>query len=227
MKITSIFKEARAIGRQVSLLLEDRGETFTAGRKPIVIFLHGLYATAGEFRLLRSECEKNLGLATAAFNHAPGISISQLAHRSVEFIERIAEGDDYFLVGHSLGALAWAYAHQHSLLSENCKGTLALAAPLYGTTLPQLAPARVRAELGTDSPLLQRLQTDLLHLPIHWIIAADDLLARSWPKRIENSLASKASIIRWDDVGHNEILFDPRSQVLLRRLLTPLVKRLT
>ena len=223
MNWNAVVKEGRAVARQTALLLQDRGETYRAGASPTLFFLHGLYATAGEFRPLRTYCEESMGLATAAFNHPPGIGVEELANQATDWVNRKLVSGEYFLVGHSLGALAWSMAHESGALPKGCLGTLALAAPLMGARVPKLAPFCAGHDLKADSKVLTKLRKNLHQLPVYWVEAADDLLVEAWSAELMGPDADQSRLDveweRWEKVGHNSILFDTRTQHLLTRLI--------
>src|SRR4051812_48448040 len=108
-KLVTAGREIAAYGRQAVLMRHDVIEpavpTSARDGDDIVVMLHGLFATAGILRPLRSVLARHRGLHTAAMTYPPGPGVPQLAARLREFVGKLPAKARLHLVGHSVGGI--------------------------------------------------------------------------------------------------------------------------
>lgn len=193
---------------QASLLPLDRGTVHHPGSGPVVVLLHGLYASAGVFRPLRTCLERTLGAATYSLNYLPGPGISELAARVAEVVRAASESRSIILVGHSLGGLVYRAYCQSPACDARVSLTMSLAGPFYGSRRHVLVPGQAGQDLRPSSPILERIRRaspENLRIPHLSLCAADDqmILGNGCPEYGETQTLF--------GVGHNGLLFDPRA----------------
>ena len=105
-----------AFARQAWLLRHDtRAPVVPRGCREgddVVVFLHGLFATAGVLRPIRAAVSKHSGVHTAALSYPPGPGLHMLAARLSEVLQGLPKGVHVHLVGHSLGGIVARYFAQ-------------------------------------------------------------------------------------------------------------------
>jgi triacylglycerol lipase len=208
-------RETRALLTQARYLGLDRGVIHTQGGEVHVVLLHGLYASAGVFRPLRTHVEKELEVCFHSFSYLPGPGIVELSHRLEELIDEIVGDFPIHLVGHSLGALVQRYYATGPSCDPRVVQTVSLAAPFRGSERDWLVPGQAGIDISPTSALLYGLrqttpaQSRLPHLSL---VAEEDemIVGDAFPEYGEHVLIRR--------VGHNGILFheEMMSRVLER-----------
>jgi triacylglycerol lipase len=214
--LSSLWGEARAMARQARLLAHDLGESHWSGSRARLVFVHGLYATAGVFRPMREMLGAELGFASSTFSYGLGPGVAELSGRLTGVIERAPGDEPIVLVGHSLGGLVVSDYVQNGNLDPRVVQTITLCAPFRGTRLQSLVPGDAGRDIRADSPLLPLLRagnTRRRRLPHLTIEAGADgrIEPNARPDFGDYQLVASAT--------HNGILFDERAWRLLTERL--------
>jgi pimeloyl-ACP methyl ester carboxylesterase len=202
--------EARAIARQGLLLTRAvlRREAPAAGPR-VAVFIHGFMAGPAVFDPMRAHVERATSLPTIAFGYPPVGRFEAIAKRLSEFIDRTAPADAALvLVGHSLGGLLARWYLQELAGHRRVERLVMLATPHAGTQSALLAPRAFALHPG--SAIIRRLSARReahAGIPHVSIVAGRDRLCI--PPSSAAGLPG-ATVVWIDDLGHNEMLFDPR-----------------
>lgn len=205
--IGKALREARALATQARYLGFDLTEQRVEGGGPTVIFLHGLYASAGVFRPLRVRVHERFEATMASFSYPPGPGIVELAEQLARLIRKEPRDAPIHLVGHSLGGLVQRYYVQEMERDARVVGTVSLASPFAGTRRAWLVPGQAGRDICVGSELVERIRRGsaagegVRHLSI---VAADDVLIEL------PALPDFGESLELPAVGHNGILFDER-----------------
>jgi pimeloyl-ACP methyl ester carboxylesterase len=201
-------REMAAFARQAWLLRHDaRGPVLPRTSEDgddVVVLIHGLFASAGVLRPLRSSLEKLERVHTARMSYAPGPSVEALAQRLDALLAELAPSCRIHLVGHSLGGVVARHFAQ-TRRDARVVQTISLASPFAGVTSASLFGL---GDLAPDSALLRRLRLDATATidatPHLSIVAGSDAILRS---PVAHALPSGEVRVLLDR-GHNELLFD-------------------
>jgi len=214
-------RELSALARQGRLIARGlvRGRSSPASDR-VAVFVHGYLAAGPVFDPMRDMVERETGLVTLDFTYGPFGRFESVVDRFVAHVERhVPEEASISLVGHSLGGIiARAYLHERPG-GVRVDRVLTIATPHAGTSAVRYIPGGPAAALRPESPVLSRLaarheeRRDIPHIAV--IAGADRLCS---PPESAGEL-SGAEVHRFDGVGHNEILFDPRVHDLVTRHL--------
>lgn len=172
---------------------------------PQVVLLHGLYASAGVFRPLRTYLSDRFDLGFHSFSYPPGPGIEELAARLERLIEGIQSSAPIVFVGHSLGGLV----QRHYLSREDCDArvvhSVSLASPFRGSRKSGLVPGQAGRDLAPQSRLLPLIRSGGPHserTPHLTLVAEEDelILPDAFPDYGKSAVITKT--------GHNGILFN-------------------
>ena len=216
-------REALAFARQGLLLRHDAAEPIIpAGVAPgddVVVFLHGLFATAGVLRPLRAVVARHRFLHTGALTYLPGPGVPAIAERLRALASAIPAHARLHLVGHSLGGIV---ARWFALESGDARivQTISLAAPFGGVPRAAWLGVDTGRDLHPRSAVLRRilLHPDAGRIPHLSIIAGADTLV---PAPISHALPG-GDVLVMAGRGHNTLLFDDEvARAVERRILAP------
>jgi len=184
-----------------------------------VVFLHGLFATAGVLRPIRSAIAKHPGVHTAALSYPPGPGLRPIADRLGEALAQLPQSVRVHLVGHSLGGIVARYFAQE-IGDSRVVQTISMASPFAGVPRARLLGFEGARDLDPSSPLLRRLtlgHSRAAHIPHLSIIAGSDEMVRA---PVIHALPG-GDVIVLDGRGHNTLLFDDEvARILVQRVLT-------
>jgi hypothetical protein len=213
--------EALAYARQGLLLRHDAAEPViprsVAPGDDVVVFLHGLFATAGVLRPLRAAIARHRFLHTAALTYLPGPGVPAIAARLGEITAKIPAGARLHLVGHSLGGIV---ARWFALESGDRRvvQTISLATPFGGVPRAAWLGVDTIRDMHPQSPVLRRI---LLHpgadgIPHLSIVAGADNLVDT---PVAHALPG-GDVLLMEGRGHNTLLFDDEvARAVERRIL--------
>jgi pimeloyl-ACP methyl ester carboxylesterase len=213
-----------AFARQAMLLRHDtRAAVVPTGCREgddVVVFLHGLFATAGVLRPIRSAIAKHPGVHTAALSYPPGPGLRPLADRLAAVIGELPQGVRVHLVGHSLGGIVARFFAQE-IGDPRVVQTISMASPFAGVPRARLLGFQSARDLDPSSPILRRLvlgHARSAHIPHLSIIAGSDEMVRA---PVVHALPG-GEVIVLHGRGHNTLLFDDEvARILERRVLSP------
>ena len=214
-------REVLAFARQALLLRHDTAAPVTpadvAPGDDVVVFLHGLFASAGVLRPMRAQIMRHLGMHAAALSYAPGPGVDAIASRLALLLHDLPATARIHLVGHSLGGIV---ARHFALEAADARvvQTISLASPFAGVPRAAWLGFEGARDLDPDSPLLRslRLRSGAHAVPHLSIIAGADSLVKS---PIAHALPG-GDVTVMKDRGHNTLLFDEEvARVVERRIL--------
>jgi triacylglycerol lipase len=232
--ISAAGREFAALARQAALLPYDVGEPVIpdAARDgdDIVVLLHGLFASAGVLRPLRTAIGRYAAqrgasgagrsaaaIHTAAMSYAPGPGVEALAERLAEVTATLPPGARLHLVGHSMGGVVCRFFAQE-VGDPRVAQTISMASPFAGIRGLGLLRFGGARDLDPSSPLLRRVRlgTARSGLPHLSIIAGDDTLVTP---PIAHALPG-GEVRLMTGRGHNALLFDDEvAAIVARRIL--------
>lgn len=213
-RTSELGREARAVVRQGSLMAFPKRTASPVGAERAVVFVHGFMAGGPVFDPMRAHVESVAGVETVGLSYGPLETFEHIAGRIAALTKLSAHGRPVTIVGHSLGGLLarWYLQELGGAIDQGgaVDRLITIASPHAGTDMARLAPGSLGAALRPGSTMLQRLKTGrdrakgVAHIAVvagrdRMIVPADSAGA------IED-----AEIHRFDDLGHNEALFDPR-----------------
>lgn len=200
-------REVAAFARQAWLLRHDLGAPVVpiacGPGEDVVVLLHGLFATAGVLRPLRSAIERAPAVHTATLSYPPGPGVEVLARRLGELLGELPKTARVHLVGHSLGGIVCRYFSQY-VGDTRIAQTISLATPFGGVKRARLLGL---GDLDPGSPMLRRLRLDASRgpdVPHLSIVAGSDAFVRS---PVSHALPG-FEVVVMADRGHNALLFD-------------------
>lgn len=202
-------REVAAFARQATLLPRDVGTIVPRDVAPgsdVVVFLHGLFASAGVLRPLRSRVEARTNARTASFSYAPGPGVERVAERLARLVARLPPGARVHLVGHSMGGVVARWFAQEHPGAGCVVQTISLASPFQGTSRARLLPAGAGRDITPRSELLGRLverARETAHLPHLSIVAGRDSVVDA------HAALPVGEVIVVQGVGHNALLYEP------------------
>jgi triacylglycerol lipase len=214
-------REALAFARQGLLLRHDAAEPVIPRNvgpgDDVVVFLHGLFATAGVLRPLRAVIARHPFLHTAALTYLPGPGVPAIADRLGEITAAVPASARLHLVGHSLGGIV---ARWFALQAGDGRvvQTISLATPFAGVARAAWLGVDTGRDMHPRSAVLRRI---LLHpraaeIPHLSIIAGADTLVES---PVAHALPG-GEVVVMEGRGHNTLLFDDEvARAVERRIL--------
>jgi len=200
-------RETIAFFRQGLLLRHDAAEPViprdVAPGEHVVVFLHGLFATAGVLRPLRAAVARQRALHTAALTYFPGPGVEAIAEKLAELVAEVPAHAQLHLVGHSLGGIV---SRWFALESKDPRvvQTISLAAPFAGVPRAAWLGIDSTRDLDRASPILRKitLHPDAASIPHLSIIASADTVAP-----VAHALPG-GDVLVMEARGHNALLFD-------------------
>ncbi|WP_437579459.1 esterase/lipase family protein [Sorangium sp. So ce887] len=230
-------REVASFARQAVLLPYDTlAPVIPAGTSDgddVVIILHGLFASAGVLRPLRTAIERHAATSrapsrrgparagppagsvhTATMSYAPGPGVEELSARLAGLVSALPDGARLHLVGHSMGGIVCRFFAQE-VVDPRIVQTISMASPFGGIPRAGLLGFGGARDLDASSPLLRRvlLGTARSSVPHLSIIAGADTLVRS---PIAHALPG-GEVRVMEARGHNTLLFDPEVAALVAR----------
>lgn len=190
-----------------------------------VLFIHGFMASGPVFDPMRAHVESVAGVETVGLSYGPLESFEHVAGRIGALARLAAHGRPVTIVGHSLGGLLARWYLQELGGSADQGGPvdrlITIASPHAGTDKARFAPGSLGAALRPGSAILERLRLGrerargVAHVAV--VAGRDRMIS---PPDSAGAIHD-ADVHRFDDLGHNESLFDARVVDLVGRKVTP------
>jgi hypothetical protein len=182
----------------------------------VVVLVHGLLASAGAFRPLRTRLERELGVKTASFTHVPFTSIRRIASELGRIVDSMPRGARVHVVGHSLGGIVARWYVQELGGHDRVLQTISLGSPFAGAPLAARLPILVGADLHPSSELLHRIRNSVhAHKVPHLSIAGTH--DRTAP--VSTACAFPHGEVIEIEASHNALLFhETAMNVVLTRV---------
>lgn len=199
----------RGLGRGCGRVQGDR----------VVVFVHGFLAAGPVFDPMRLHVEKQTGLPTIDFTYSPLAGFDRITRGLSVHVERVVpHGATVSVVGHSLGGLVARWWVQEMGGHRRVDRVVTIATPHAGTHNARGKPGSVAAALRPGSPVIERLTRGRpsVTAPHTTIVAGCDRMCT--PPESAAQLAG-ADVHWFDDLGHNEILYDDRVLALVAEAL--------
>ena len=172
----------------------------------VVLFLHGLFASAGVLQPMRLGFMRHAGVRTGAFSYAPGPGVVELNERLSSLTAKLPGDINLHLVGHSLGGLVARYYSQQAG-DARLRSLTTLASPFAGVPLAsKLALFEGARDLAPESSLLAQLRTRPVPVPHLALLGEQDQLTSDHVAHA--ALGSKTEVLA--GLGHHTILFAPQ-----------------
>jgi pimeloyl-ACP methyl ester carboxylesterase len=215
-------REALAFARQGWLLRHDTSEPViprdVARGDDVVVFLHGLFATAGVLRPLRAAVAKHERVHTATFTYLPGPGVREIARRLGDLVATVPEGARIHLVGHSLGGVVSRWFALEAK-DRRIAQTISMASPFAGVKGAAWLGIESVRDLHPSSAVLRSilLHPDAAAIPHLSIIAGADSLVDA-PR---THALPGGDVVVLEHRGHNTLLFDEEvARLVERRILS-------
>ncbi len=206
-KLSLVTSEAAAFARQAQLLPFDLGR-ITPQRveegADVVVFLHGLFASAGALRPLKEKVGAHTNIACASFSYPPGPGVAALAARLGVLMRELPGAARIHLVGHSLGGLIARWYVHAAVADPRIVQTISLASPFAGTRHARLLPGAAGRDISPGSRLLSQLRERRAErqLPHLSFVAGHDAVVT------EYAALPGDEVVEVPHLGHNALLFD-------------------
>jgi triacylglycerol lipase len=202
--------EASAFARQAYLLPRDVARPVlppgVRDGDDIVVFLHGLFASAGVLQPMREHVGRHQHIHTAATSYLPGPGVELITARLASLLSELPSRAKVHLVGHSLGGIV---ARHYAVTAGDARivSTIAMASPfggIRGIGFLRFGGAR---DLDSESAILRRIRSADIRVPHLSIFAGADRLTRDTAAHA----IPGGDIEVIDGIGHNTVLFDQRA----------------
>lgn len=210
-RVAQIGREAVAVARQGRLIArgQRRPRDATHGER-LVVFLHGFLAAGPVFEPMRAHLEARARVGTLDLSYGPFERIEDVAERLARIVERASAGRPVDLVGHSLGGIVMRWYLQELGGAARVGSLVTLASPHAGTRTARLGIGPLVEAIRPGSAILERLREGraraaaVAHVAV--VAGADRIVTPP-----SSAAALEGAKVYWiDDLGHNEMLFDPR-----------------
>lgn len=220
--------EAGALLRQAPLLPRRLGRRLPgreAEQGDVVVFLHGVFATAGVFGPLEQRLQRAWAaragsngagphpptsappaLPVASFSYAPTRTFASLVDELDACLAELPRSSRIHLVGHSLGGVL-ARWYVQEIGDSRVVDTVSLASPFHGTRFATRFPGVLARQLSPGSPRLATVtdtsKIDAARVPHTSFVAGADRVVDP----PESAAFPRGETRHVHGVGHNGILF--------------------
>jgi triacylglycerol esterase/lipase EstA (alpha/beta hydrolase family) len=213
--------EARALAQQAELIARGlwRGPRAIQGER-VAVFVHGFLAAGPVFDPLRAHVGDRCGVATLDFTYGPFLAFDEIARRFDRYLrEHVPPGVRISLVGHSLGGLVARWWVQELGGAADVDRIVTMATPHAGTRSARFGFGPLARALVPESEVIARLAAGRHRasgIPHTTIVAGRDRMVT--PPASAAQL-DDATVIWFDELGHNAMLYDARVHDAVCRLL--------
>ena len=207
-------REIGAVVRQGRLIAFPNRAAAHSTADRAVIFVHGFMAAGPVFDPMRAHVEATAAVETFGLTYGPLETFERIAERLGALATLTGHGRPITIVGHSLGGLLarWYVQELGGSVDQGGKvdRIVTIASPHAGTRRARFAPGSLGAALRPDSPMLATLRegrskaAKVAHVAI--VAGRDRMIS---PPESAGAIEG-ADVHRYDDLGHNEAIFDAR-----------------
>ena len=214
-------REMRALVRQGRLMSGPGLATSLPRADRAVLFVHGFMAAGAVFDPMRAHVEASSAVETLKLTYGPLERFEEIAARLGSLVRLASRGRPVTIVGHSLGGILarWYVQELGGALDHGgpVDRLLTLASPHAGTRSARFAPGSLGAALRPGSTVIQTLRDGRQRVPSVKHIAVVAGRDRMISPPMSAAEIEDAELHVFDDLGHNEALFDPRVLDLVAR----------
>jgi len=173
-----------------------------------VVFLHGLLANRSTLYPLQGYLRLRGHGRQYSFNYRLRGTVEAMALDLKRHLDRSVRGGRIDLVGHSLGGLVARTYVQMLGGHRRVDRLVTLATPHRGSYPSSFIPTRLLAQLRPGGPFLEYLNGLPAPRGVRTtsIVVGRDLLVMP----ADSAAAPFGDVVRFDDVGHLDMLFSPR-----------------
>lgn len=201
-------REVQAFARLASLMVREREPVVprdVPAGDDVVVFVHGLMATAGATRPLRDRLEQLSGVRATSFTYDSRCGVVEVARAIDGLLAELPQHCRVHLVGHSMGGVAVRWHVQEVRRDARVVQTISIAAPFEGARGARWVPGPVGRDIRANSALLKQLwqgasAVELPHLTILGGLDTAISVRTRWP-------VGQRLVV--PDCGHNGLLFHP------------------
>jgi pimeloyl-ACP methyl ester carboxylesterase len=197
-----------------------RGDRHSSERRQdqrTLVFVHGLAANRAGFLPLQAFLRSRGHRRQLAINYRSAGSIEALALRLKRELDANVRGGRIDLVAHSMGGLVARFYLQQLGGARRVDRLVTLGTPHLGTHAANFVPSALVRQLLPESPFIRHLNAlpppEGLH--VSSLVAGRDLLVQP----SEAASCPFGETVRFDDLGHVELLFRPRVFAEIRSIL--------
>jgi pimeloyl-ACP methyl ester carboxylesterase len=220
-KSSELGREIGAVVRQGRLIAFPQRGAQSSIADRAVVFVHGFMAAGPVFDPMRAHVESVARVETVGLTYGPLERFERIADRVGSLVALAGHGRPVTIVGHSLGGLLarWFVQELGGSVDQGGKvdRIVTIASPHAGTEKARFAPGPLGAALRPGSTTLKTLHegrhkaASVAHVAI--VAGRDRMIS---PPDSAGAIDG-AEVHRYDDLGHNEALFDPRVVALVGR----------
>lgn len=214
--------EARALATQTKLIARNllRARATVGEAERVAVFVHGFMAAGPVFDPLRERVATTCTIPTLDFTYGPFTPFDEITTRFDRFVgEHVPATARISLVGHSLGGLIARWWLQELGGAERVDRVVTMATPHAGTRSARYGFGPLARALDPESPIVSRLAETrgrAAGIPHAAIVAGRDRMVT--PPSSAAQLEG-ATVIWFDELGHNAMLYDERVHDAVIRLL--------
>jgi triacylglycerol lipase len=214
-------REVRAVVRQGGMMWRAGIDTNVTRADRAVLFVHGFMAAGAVWDPMRAHVEATAAVETLQLSYGPLDRFEEIAARLGSLARLSSRGRPMTIVGHSLGGILARWYVQELGGAVDAGGpvdrVVTLASPHAGTRSARFAPGSLGAALRPGSHVIETLRrgrdraSKVAHVAL--VAGRDRMIS---PPTSAGDLTD-AQLHVFDDLGHNEALFDPRVLDLVAR----------
>lgn len=184
-----------------------------------LVFVHGLGANGSGFLPLRAYLRLHGHRRCIASRYGGAGSVEAMALKLKRDVEAAVGGGRVDLVAHSTGGLAARCYLQLLGGARRVDRLITLGTPHHGTHAANFIPSALVRQLLPESPFLRHLneQPPPEGLEVTSLVAGRDLLIQP----VASARCPFGESVRFDDVGHVELLFRPEVMAEVAARLRP------
>ncbi|MBW2272983.1 MAG: alpha/beta fold hydrolase [Deltaproteobacteria bacterium] len=182
-----------------------------------LVFVHGLAANRAGFLPLQAFLRSRGHQRQLALNYRSAGSVEALALRLKRELDAKVRGGRIDMVAHSMGGLVARFYLQQLGGARRVDRLITLGTPHRGTHAANFVPSALVRQLLPESPFIRHLNglPAPQGLQVSSIVAGRDVLVQP----TEAASCPFGETIRFDELGHVELLFRPRVFAEIRAIL--------
>ena len=185
-----------------------------------LVFVHGLVANRSGFLPLQAYLRLHGHARQLSYNYRSAGSLEGLALGLKRTLDARVAGGRIDLVAHSMGGLVARFYLQQLGGARRVDRLITLGTPHHGSHAANFVPSALVRQLLPEGPFLRHLNA--LPAPgdvrVTSIVAGRDLLIQP----VDSAVCPFGESVRFEELGHVELLFRPQVMAEIARRLPPL-----